>query len=237
MTFIGVARRETEPPTIATTAARGSVPVQHCTLLQTARPLAEIAVSLLRELFSTLSIGMLHRVLISQPKLIEQLRQAHASLSKIFPASSASYAILHLDEAQQSRTIHAGDCLIGRGIEPSLIQWQIKPHTLVNALHDVPITELAKNDVRNRLTRSFRAKEFIAPSTKTIQVDNTSLILATDGFWAELSEKEQSVFVAGHEIGITSACDDKSILCIEASGKVSKECLLPRENFYLRKTF
>ncbi|QUS59040.1 PP2C family protein-serine/threonine phosphatase [Pseudovibrio brasiliensis] len=167
--------------------------------------------------------------------LIEQLQKAHKSLSKTFPTSSASYAILHLDKTLQSRLIHAGDCLIGRGIETPPIQWQIKPHTLVNALLDAPIDEIAKNGLRNRLTRSFRAKEFIAPSTKLIEAKSNSFILATDGFWAELSEEEQSTFIAGHDIEITSTCDDKSVLCIEILGKVSKERLWHRDNFYLRK--
>ncbi|MGH0003669.1 hypothetical protein ACQU0X_26630 [Pseudovibrio ascidiaceicola] len=167
--------------------------------------------------------------------LIEQLRKAHTSLSKVFSASSASYAILHLDQAQYSQLIHAGDCLIGRSSGCSPIQWQIKPHTLANAMDDLPIAEIAKKNVRNRLTRSFRAKEFLAPSIKAIQAEDTSFILATDGFWADLSEKEQAAFATGQKVEITSDSDDKSILCIGEFGPNSKECLFPEDNFYLKK--
>ncbi len=100
----------------------------------------------------------------------KELRQIHEDLSRKFPLDSASYVILYIDDEQPALVLHAGDCLLGiyNGKHP--IQWQIQPHTLANIIEEMPIDTLAECGTRNRLTRSFRSKEFMPPEEASIDL-------------------------------------------------------------------
>lgn len=172
--------------------------------------------------------------------LTEKLHQIHGNLSQAFPTDSASYVIVHIVEEQPPLVLHAGDCLLGQydGVRP--IQWQTQPHTLANATEEMSITALAECAIRNRLTRSFRSKEFMPPEKTEIKLAASDvLIVATDGFWAELDAEQQFGFLAGDAIPAREGGDDRSVLKIQffSEGQDSKfqGDINGLKNFYIRK--
>lgn len=149
--------------------------------------------------------------------LLARLRDLHAALVPIYPQASASYLIALIREGEGVVTLHAGDCLIGRPGEKGLVEWLCRPHTLANALDDLTIAAIAAEPARHRLTRSFRAREFMRPETARLQLDQ-QLIVATDGFWADLSPEEQLSFLGRGNSKQAVAGDDCSALEILITG-------------------
>ncbi|MHA6645376.1 protein phosphatase 2C domain-containing protein [Mesorhizobium sp. A623] len=177
---------------------------------------------------------------ITVETLTAQLRRTHESLSKIFPSDSASYGIAHLDTSGRALVLHAGDCLFGCYDEKGPIQWLTQPHTLANALGEVPVDEIINVSARHRLTRSFRSREFIMPDVAEIELADNSLVAATDGFWAELNLAEQWEFVDRRYQPTRSERDDRSVLLIRHLDDGRTDRLSQRrgasENVYFRST-
>lgn len=145
-----------------------------------------------------------------------QLRRAHRSLSRRFPQDSASYILAHIADTGPALVLHAGDCLLGSHERNGPVRWFTKPHTLANPIGEVPIDEIARSPARNRLTRSFRAREFLPAEVNRITAElGKSFVAATDGFWAELTAGEQATFLQGDDLAITAEGDDRSALQIE----------------------
>lgn len=144
--------------------------------------------------------------------LIARLRAIHAGLSGHHPRGSASYMIVHIRLPDVLLAVHAGDCLIGRRDGQQAIEWVCRPHTLANATGaDVPIAAIAGQVARHRLTRSFRVREFMAPDVVALH-GGREIIVATDGFWADLSAEDQNRFLEDQSIPIPAAGDDRSAL-------------------------
>lgn len=129
--------------------------------------------------------------------LIAQLQMIHAALAMDFRSDSASYVLVHLGATRPALVLHAGDCLIGRREEDGRITWLTQPHTLANPLQPMAIECLVKNPARHRLTRSFHSKRFIAPDLNSFELDHRPLLVATDGFWADLEAHQQVAFIEG----------------------------------------
>ncbi|KSV91484.1 hypothetical protein N181_31015 [Sinorhizobium fredii USDA 205] len=70
---------------------------------------------------------------------------------------------------------------------------------------------------RHLLTRSFRARRFEPPDIVTHAEFSGSLLLATDGFWAEQSEKDQARFLGGDKSSTETERDDRSVLLLRLS--------------------
>lgn len=132
---------------------------------------------------------------VTADALIAQVRMIHAAFATAFRSDSASYVLVHLEATRPALVLHAGDCLVGRREEDGRIAWLIQPHPLANPLLPVTIESLAKDPARHRLTRSFRSKRFIAPDLNSFELDHRPLIVATDGFWADLEADQQSAFI------------------------------------------
>lgn len=81
---------------------------------------------------------------VTAETLTAQLRQIHGSLSKRFPRDTASYVIVCLAGTGPALVLHAGDCLLGRQVGKSPLQWLIRPHTLANVIDDIPVGRLQK---------------------------------------------------------------------------------------------
>lgn len=146
--------------------------------------------------------------------LVEQLRMTQAVLRTDYQCDSASYVLLCAGPAESALALHAGDCLVGRREVGGQISWLLQPHTLGNALAPVAVCDLAREPARHLLTRSFRSKGFIAPDLRSIRVDERPVLLATDGFWAELDADGQKAFIEGHiQLGETDR-DDRAVLSI-----------------------
>ncbi|MDH6233769.1 serine/threonine protein phosphatase PrpC [Mesorhizobium soli] len=145
--------------------------------------------------------------------LVAQLRTTHATLAKAYRMDSASYVLLHLDVTQPALVLHAGDCLVGQRDAIGQTAWLLQPHTLANALQ-MSVENLAKQEIRHKITRSFRSKRFMAPDLNSFALDDRPLLAATDGFWAELSTDQQSAFLEGRLPSIAGERDDCGVLSI-----------------------
>ena len=155
---------------------------------------------------------------ITAAVLTAQLRATHAELATDFRQDSASYLLIHLGDGQEALILHAGDCLVGDCSPTGQVSWLVQPHTLANAVAPMKISELAKDVSRHRLTRSFRSRDFVEPATCSISSDKTTLLVATDGFWAELDEAQQGAFIHGRMTEHTGEGDDRSVLQIMRIG-------------------
>ena len=135
---------------------------------------------------------------VTSALITEELTRLHKQSYEEFRGDSASYAILLIESSTSAVSLHAGDCLIGEQRQPDSITWLTQPHTLANAIDDMPVSEIAATALRNRLTRSFRQGAFMCPETNSIDIDGaTNLILATDGFWAGLAPEKQLRALSG----------------------------------------
>lgn len=133
---------------------------------------------------------------VTADAIIGQLREIHKALATGFRNESASYAIVLTERDQPFIVFHAGDCLVGKNGCDSPVLWQTKPHTLANAISDLPIDALAQSPLRNRLTRSFRTREFLEPELSSINSEGVeTIVVATDGFWADLKPSDQNKFL------------------------------------------
>ncbi|WP_213286686.1 hypothetical protein [Bradyrhizobium sp. sGM-13] len=149
---------------------------------------------------------------INSESLTVQLRQLHGTLSRLHPRASASYMIMHIQD-DALLVMHAGDCLLGRRDKTDEIEWLSQPHTLANATGHVPVATIAGLTTRHRLTRSFRAREFLAPDAMELNFEK-EFVVATDGFWAELGTQDQARFLEGQKIAMPVDGDDCSALRI-----------------------
>jgi len=155
---------------------------------------------------------------ITAAVLTAQLRATHVELSKQFRRDSASYLLMHVGAAQTALILHAGDCLVGRQTPAGPMSWLIQPHALANAVTPMTIGDLANDSGRHRLTRSFRAREFVEPAFCSTALDDTPVLVATDGFWVELDRGQQSAFIHGRIAENAGERDDRSVLQITRIG-------------------
>lgn len=167
--------------------------------------------------------------------ILSELRRLHGSLSKKYPRASASYMIVHIGTDGTGIVLHAGDCLMGRRNDEGVAEWLTRPHTLANAVSDIPIEAIINLPERHRLTRSFRSREFIAPDIGEVEIGK-ELLLATDGFWADLQPEDQLRFI-DDDISMPENGDDRSVLRIKRSDAFEARCVHTRDgtadNFYV----
>jgi PPM family protein phosphatase len=170
--------------------------------------------------------------------LIVQLRMIHAALAMDYRTGSASYVLALVEATRPALVLHAGDCLLGRREEDGRIAWLIQPHTLANPLLPVAIESLAKDPTRHRLTRSFRSKRFIAPDLNSFELDDRSLLVASDGFWADLDARQQLAFIEGHLGAVEQDRDDCGALSIlrgKSGSKIELIDVAAAPNLYVRE--
>ncbi|RJT42308.1 hypothetical protein D3227_00005 [Mesorhizobium waimense] len=89
---------------------------------------------------------------------------------------------------------------------------------------------------RQRLTRSFRAREFMPPDAMAMAFDR-ELVIATDGFWAELNSGDQALFLNGSEVLMEAKGDDRSILRLrplESARNGDVQSVRETDNLYAR---
>jgi serine/threonine protein phosphatase PrpC len=163
---------------------------------------------------------------VTAESLIAKLKGLHEVLPEAYPQGSVSYMILYIRSGNDALVVHAGDCLLGRDDGQGSPEWLTRPHTLANAGNDKTVEEIVDLPARHRLTRSFRAKEFMRPEVTEIAAAD-EFIVATDGFWAGLSPSDQCRFMAGHDIPMTADGDDRSIIRVrraKGAGKIDVQC-------------
>ncbi|WP_336814106.1 hypothetical protein [Bosea sp. MMO-172] len=155
---------------------------------------------------------------VTAATMTEQLRMTHVALAGDFKKASASYVLLYADAAPPAIVLHAGDCLLGHRDTDGRISWLLQPHTLANALAAIPHETLVKADARHVLTRSFRSKRFIAPDLTLTDLKDQTLLVGTDGFWADLDLHEQNAFSEGRLPASEGERDDRALLSISRVG-------------------
>lgn len=143
--------------------------------------------------------------------VLARLREVHEDVRAEFPQGSASYVLALIQAPDNVRVMHAGDCLCGHVADA--VAWLCKPHTLANAIEDIPVAALAGLPARHKVTRSFRARAFMAPEAFQTCIA-PRLILASDGFWADLSTDNQLSFLDGADLALADDGDDRSVLQI-----------------------
>jgi len=132
----------------------------------------------------------------TKTNILRWLKEIHREIRLTYFADSASYLVAIPNPEGQLIIFHAGDCLLGRVIKDTKIQWLTEPHTLVNATKSVPHDDLAQDPDRNILTRSFRGWKFIEPEFNCIfTTPAEKIIIASDGFWADLSRENQLALI------------------------------------------
>jgi serine/threonine protein phosphatase PrpC len=173
---------------------------------------------------------------ITAKTLVARLRQIHGALAEAYPRDSASYMIVNIRRPSMLFVLYAGDCLLGRRNTHAGINWLSRPHTLASLTGETSIASIVDLPARHLLTRSFRAREFMVPEAILSKAQGEFLI-ATDGFWAELSPSEQAHFMDGEKVPMTADGDDRSLLRFRfADTAQDGDIRIPPDNFYVRRT-
>ena len=74
--------------------------------------------------------------------------------------------------------------MIGKIGNDDEIHWLVSPHTLVNAISQISIEDIASDPDRVTLTRCFKGRRFNQPEFNTLNISpEETLILASDGLW------------------------------------------------------
>lgn len=154
---------------------------------------------------------------ITTAGILRALRQVHEILREQYPQGSASILVIHVKERNSITVFHSGDCVLGEVDANGLISWKTSPHTLANALVEMPLKDIAASPTRHLLTKSFRAREFEPPEIQERGELSGCLLVATDGFWAELSEGGQARFLEDDLSPADKDRDDQSVLQLSIS--------------------
>ena len=119
------------------------------------------------------------------------LHEAHSSLFSGTATGSASYLIAVVSGGGLT-VAYEGDCSAGVACPNGPITWLTPPHCLANWKRDRDHRQLATDLGRHKITRSFKARSTPDPEFITrAAVAGETLVFATDGFWAELSDSDQ----------------------------------------------
>jgi serine/threonine protein phosphatase PrpC len=176
---------------------------------------------------------------ITNTHICNFLREIHRELHREFCADTASYFIVAQKNDGTVLTSYAGDCRLGTIVENKGIEWLSQPHTLANAIKGLKDTELAAHPSRHLLTRSFGRRFEMPQQDQFPDLPNGSLIIATDGFWADLSEDEQKMFLEDSSAFGEGGRDDRSCLMLQKRSPTaiveSHNNIQNSENIYINK--
>ena len=92
---------------------------------------------------------------------------------------------------------YEGDCSCGVVTPVGTIEWITPPHCKANWRRDRSHRELAQDPARNWITRCLKVDRFPNPDFVFHPLAaGERLVFVTDGFWAELTESQQSSLLA-----------------------------------------
>ncbi|WP_223589891.1 PP2C family protein-serine/threonine phosphatase [Pseudomonas sp. A-R-19] len=104
---------------------------------------------------------------------------------------------------------YEGDCSCGVVTPASTIEWVTPPHCKANWRRASSHRELAQDPARNWITRCLKANRAPAPDFVFHQVVvGERLVFVTDGFWAELTESQQSNLLVAPDSDFIAVEDD-----------------------------
>lgn len=136
------------------------------------------------------------------------LNDIHRELFADLCQGSTSYLVA-LIENDVLTLAYEGDCCAGIVRAGGQIEWLNSPHCMANWRRDRTHSDIASDRGRHRLTRSLRAGRKPEPETMSRQIEpDARIILATDGFWAELSDAHQAALLNFPESELPATDDD-----------------------------
>ncbi|MFJ2288855.1 PP2C family protein-serine/threonine phosphatase [Pseudomonas iridis] len=104
---------------------------------------------------------------------------------------------------------YEGDCSCGVVTPENIIEWITPPHCKANWRRDRSHRELAQDPARNSVTRCLKVNR--APNPDFIHYPvavGGRLVFVTDGFWADLSQAQQSSLLAAPDSEFIAPGDD-----------------------------
>lgn len=147
--------------------------------------------------------------------VLASLEQVHSNLCPDFPFASTSYLAL-LVLGQTAISIHAGDCCLGYLDNDQRMNWLNSPHCGPNWQGNLSHTFIASSPARKRLFNGMRYRRPHEPAIQFMQViPDTTWILATDGFWAELPAENQRQAIAGRSLEGYPTEDDATFMLLQ----------------------
>lgn len=175
----------------------------------------ELAYALVRYMetgFAALNENLL-KAAGAEALLLELLSGARHALVSQYKVACVSYLIVVLGP-EVITVIHGGDCCFGRRAREGSIEWLTAPHCQPNWRGDLAHEVIARDVGRHRLTRSFSGRRELDPCISRFDFQPGSRwLLASDGFWADLSTDRQLASLEAGAIEDPSGDDD--ITCIE----------------------
>jgi serine/threonine protein phosphatase PrpC len=176
--------------------------------------LAHALADYLHTAFLQLPTAVLSRDALA-PALCAALRDARHELGRRYPQAACSYLLLAL-LPEAAFSLHEGDCCLGQIDSLGNIQWLNAPHCQANWRGTSSHADLARDSARHRLTRCFSARRQPEPQLSHWPLTAApQWLLATDGFWADLTPQQQSQFL--HNGQVTQADTDDDISCLLVS--------------------
>jgi serine/threonine protein phosphatase PrpC len=104
---------------------------------------------------------------------------------------------------------YEGDCSCGVVTPAGTIEWLTPPHCKANWRRDRSHRELAQDPARNWITRCLKVNRAPDPDFVFHQLAvDERLLFVTDGFWAELTESQQSSLLAAPNSDFIAVEDD-----------------------------
>ncbi|UFH49920.1 PP2C family protein-serine/threonine phosphatase [Pseudomonas sp. KNUC1026] len=143
------------------------------------------------------------------------LHNAHSSLFSERATGSASYLIAVVSGGLLT-IAYEGDCSAGVAAPNNPIDWLTPPHCLANWKRDRGHRQLASDVTRHIITRSFKARRTPDPDfIKRVAIQGDTLVFATDGFWADLSDRHQAQMLDPETPDPTHIDDDVTWIVVQ----------------------
>ena len=145
---------------------------------------------------------------------LASLNEVHSNLCPDFPFASTSYLAL-LVMGQTMVSIHAGDCCLGYLDKDQRTIWLTPPHCGPNWKGDLSHSFIANSPARKRLLNCMSQRRLHDPHIQPLQaVTQTTWVLATDGFWAELSADNQADAIREQTLYGYATDDDATLMLL-----------------------
>lgn len=147
---------------------------------------------------------------------LTSLNRVHSNLCPDFPFAAASYLAL-LVVGQTAISIHAGDCCLGYLEKGQYLNWISPPHCGPNWKGDLSHSLIANSPARKTLLNCMSYRRRHEPHIQSLQIiKDTTWIMATDGFWAELSVQNQLRAIAQQTLDGCSTHDDTTFMLLRS---------------------
>ncbi|WP_106805505.1 PP2C family serine/threonine-protein phosphatase [Pseudomonas sp. S5D5] len=147
-------------------------------------------------------------------RVLTSLDEVHSNVCPDFPFASTSCLVL-LVVGQTAISIHAGDCCLGYRETDQRMNWLSPPHCGPNWKGDLSHSFIANSPARKTLLNCMSHRRAHEPHIQSLRIaPDTTWILATDGFWAELSVQNQLKAIAKQTLGGVATEDDVTFMLL-----------------------